>query len=200
MNTPFRFVVITPPQFVDAEAQYVKTLFQMGLDILHLRKPYAQTDDCRRLLDAIPSEYYSKIVVHDHFCLCREYELLGIHLNGRHPDVPTDFSPRSVSASCHSIQEVAMRKDDLDYVFLSPIFDSISKEGYQSAYTDNVLAEAAQSCIIDDKVIALGGITANAIPQLKKWHFGGAAFLGDVWNRVGQSDFCEYIKIIKSLS
>lgn len=200
MKSYFRFIVITPPQFVDEEAKHIKTLFRLGLDVLHLRKPGSDADSCRRLLDAVPAECRSRIVVHDHFCLCREYGLMGIHLNSRHPSVPVDFKFHSVSASCHSIQEVAARKKELDYVFLSPVFDSISKTGYCSAYSSTELDEAAAVGIIDEKVIALGGITADVLPQLRKWHFGGAAFLGDVWNRVGQDGFCDYIKRIKDLT
>lgn len=184
-------IVITSPEFLDDEAALIASLFRRGLDILHLRKPQAEIGEVERLLRRIPKEYYGRIVVHDHFALCRDYGLMGIHLNSRHPQPPTDFRPRSVSASCHSIEEVAQRKDALSYVTLSPIFNSISKQGYQSAYTSEQLVQAAAQGIIDNKVIALGGVTFASIPQLQQWHFGGAAFLGEVWGKVGTKEFGE---------
>lgn len=86
------------------------------------------------------------------------------------------------------------------YVFLSPIFDSISKAGYEAAFTASRLQQAAADGIIDGKVIALGGVTANNIPLLKEWHFGGAAFLGDVWSRISHPDVDKYLKTLRLLT
>lgn len=212
-----KLIVITSPHPVPYEAQRIRELFDCGIDTLHLRKPGASAADCARLLDALPGECLRRIVVHDHFQLCRDYGLGGIHLNRRNPTVPpfiaaarcgktsacgSETPPATiptVSASCHSIAEAAAKKADADYVFLSPIFDSISKQGYQAAYSDDALSEAADGGIIDSRVIALGGITAERMPMLRRWHFGGAAFLGDVWNRAGQDDFCSHVRLLAEM-
>lgn len=65
-------------------------------------------------------------------------------------------------------------------MFLSPIFDSVSKQGYTSAFTDNVLKQASKDGIIDNKVVALGGVTPDKINYLRQLNFGGAAMLGCV--------------------
>lgn len=69
----------------------------------------------------------------------------------------------------------------MDYVFLSPIFDSISKSGYRSAFSYARLRDAADRGVIDEKVVALGGVTFDKIPLLSSLHFGGAAMLGAIW-------------------
>ena len=226
-----KLIVITSPHPVPYEAQRIRELFDCGIDILHLRKPGASAADCARLLDTLPGECLRRIVVHDHFTLCRDYGLGGIHLNRRNPTVPPFIAAArsgktcacgcqaisrsdqshaqggetrpatipTVSASCHSIAEAAAKKAEADYVFLSPIFDSISKQGYQAAYSDGALSEAADGGIIDSRVIALGGITAERMPMLRRWHFGGAAFLGDVWNRAGQDDFCSHVRLLAEM-
>ena len=86
-----------------------------------------------------------------------------------------------------------------NYVFLSPIFDSISKEGYGAAFSPEVLRDAASKQIIDNKVVALGGIEASHINALKEWHFGGAAFLGDIWNRIDYKDVDAYLDHLRQL-
>ena len=219
-----KLIVITSPHPIPYEAQRIRELFDCGIDTLHLRKPGASAADCARLLNVLPDECLRRIVVHDHFQLCRDYGLGGIHLNRRNPTVPpfiaTARSGKSaacgcqtigcgsetrpaaiptVSASCHSIAEAAAKKADADYVFLSPIFDSISKQGYQAAYSDGALSKAAADGIIDSRVIALGGITADRMPMLRRWHFGGAAFLGDVWNRAGQDDFRNHVRLLAEM-
>jgi nanoRNase/pAp phosphatase (c-di-AMP/oligoRNAs hydrolase) len=82
-----------------------------------------------------------------------------------------------------SFEELVMCKNEYDYLFLSPIFDSISKNGYKSIYTNDDLQEASKLGIIDDKVIALGGVTLDKIEYLRKLHFGGVAMIGGIYNR-----------------
>jgi len=191
-----KFIVITSPDFLPGEASLIEELFRNGVDTLHLRKPSASESDCASLIESIPQEWRCRIVVHDHHRLCQRYGLQGVHLNSRNPNPPADFRPSSVSASCHSIAEVERRKADCDYVFLSPIFDSISKQGYHSAYLPQELRQAAEAGIIDRRVVALGGVSLDAIEQLRQWRFGGAAFLGDVWGRVGR-DFIDHVRQLR---
>ncbi|MGN1263860.1 MAG: thiamine phosphate synthase [Prevotella sp.] len=197
-----KFIVITPPDFIADEARMIEQLFDCGLDVLHLRKPGSSKEACSHLLESLPSHLYSRIVTHDHFGLCDEFGLQGIHLNARNPHVPSSWRKddlhHTVSASCHSICEVEERKNSTDYVFMSPVFDSISKQGYSSAYTAADLSEASSRGVIDRRVIALGGITLQRIPQLNAWHFGGAAFLGDVWGRAGHGSFLDNASLLAS--
>lgn len=191
-----KWIVITTPKFITNEARYIELLFEVGIDLLHFRKPDSCIEDCERLIQEINPKWYSKMVMHDHFELCEKYHLHGIHLNRRNHEIPKGFQG-SVSRSCHSLEEVIANKDGFDYVFLSPIFDSISKQGYQHAFNDETLNKAAQKGIINEKVIALGGITNEKIPQLKTWHFGGAAFLGAVWNHRDDKYWLEHLANIK---
>lgn len=191
-----KWIVITMPNFIEDEAEYINQLFESGIDLLHLRKPESTMADCEHLLQEIDAKRHQQIVVHDHFELCEKYHLHGIHLNRRNHEIPKDFKG-SISCSCHSFGEVATALDSKDYVFLSPIFDSISKQGYNHSFSNRDLEEAAQNGIINDKVIALGGITSLYIPQIRAWNFGGAAFLGDIWNRRNQADWTQYLAEIK---
>lgn len=173
------WLVITSPTFFDGEAQFLHRLFAHGVDIVHLRKPGATADDCARLLDGLSADDRRRIVIHDFFELARPYGLRGIHLNARRSTVPDGWLGH-VSRSCHSLDEVRRYKDACSYVFLSPIFDSVSKQGYASAFTDNALKQASVDGIIDNRVVALGGVTPEKINYLRQLNFGGAAMLGCV--------------------
>ena len=149
-------IAITLPHFFAGEAEAINRLFAEGsIDLLHLRKPDSTIEECRQLIDKINPEYYNRIVVNDHFALCAKYHLHGVHLNRRNP-TPPPCHQGSISCSCHSLEEVVKRKPKLNYVFLSPIFDSISKQGYRSAFDDATLKKASAEGIIDQKVVALG--------------------------------------------
>ena len=193
-----KWITITSPEFLSGEAIFIDKLFSQGLDLLHLRKPEASLEAYKRLLLQIPKHWYSRIVLHEHFALAEKFGLHGIHLNRRCSQVPDSFRG-SISCSCHTLEEVKKQKASKDYVFLSPIFDSISKVGYHAAFSPTLLKQAAIENVIDEKVIALGGITANNIPLVKEWHFGGVALLGDIWKRMSDPQVDEYLKHIRTL-
>lgn len=190
------WIVITSPGFLQGEADFIDRLFGHGLDRLHLRKPGAEIGECRRLLDGISREWLPQIVVHDNFGLCREYGLGGVHLNGRNPMAPPNHDG-SVSRSCHSLEEISRYKGECDYLTLSPIFNSISKQGYMAAFGPGQLAAARDSGLIDRRVMALGGVTLENIPRVKELGFGGVAILGDVWLRMADGNVDEYLALLR---
>jgi thiamine-phosphate pyrophosphorylase len=190
-----KLILITTPTYFVEEDKIITTLFDEGLDILHLRKPDTAPVYAERLLTLIPEKYHKRIVVHDHFYLKEEYKLKGIHLSHRNPLIPDNYTGH-VSASCHTFDEVMADKKMCDYVFLSPIFDSISKEGYASAFTSESIREAAEKGIIDKRVIALGGVDENNLLQVKDFGFGGAAILGGLWNKFDPASDYNYQELI----
>lgn len=190
------WIVITSPGFLQGEADFIDRLFNHGLDRLHLRKPGADIGECRRLLDGISREWLPRIVVHDNFGLCREYGLGGVHLNGRNPMAPPNHEG-SVSRSCHSLEEISRYKGECDYLTLSPIFNSISKQGYMAAFDPEQLAAARDSGLIDSRVMALGGVTLENIPRVRELGFGGVAILGDVWQRMADGSVDEYLASLR---
>lgn len=170
-------IAITSPKAVVGEAALIRGLLARDIDLVHLRKPEADIDYCRELLEQLTPSERARIVVHDHFALYEEYALRGVHLNRNITHYPPDYRG-SRSRSCHSLEEVVRYKEECDYLFLSPIFDSISKAGYCSKFSRYELQRAADEGVIDHRVVALGGVTRDKIPYLESLHFGGAAMLG----------------------
>ena len=181
MLQAMKLIAITKPYCENDEAAFIRRLFESGFDIVHLRKPEADINYCRALLEKLTEEEREKIIVHDYHILYEEFSLKGIHINKNVTTLPKGYQGFK-TRSCHSLEEVKMYKNDFDYVFLSPIFDSISKVGYKSAFDEKVLWKASEEGIIDEKVVALGGVTFDKIPYLKELKFGGAAMMGSLGN------------------
>ena len=194
-NKTMHLIVITEPQFVTNEATIIAQLLHWGVDLIHLRKPESSADDLAKLIEAIPTVYHNRLVLHDHFDLAAHFTLHGLHLNRRNSVLPPNHKG-TVSQSCHTLDEVKVCKTKCDYVFLSPVFNSISKQGYTSAFTPKALSEAKKQGLIDQKVVALGGITAANIDKTKYYGFGGVALLGDIWSRTADKNFKEYVRKI----
>ena len=195
VSTAMKLIVVTTPTFFVEEDQILTALFEEGLDILHLRKPETPAMYSERLLTLIPQKYHKRIVTHEHFYLQEECGLMGIHLNKRNPNIPEDYSGH-VSCTCRSLTELEVKKRVYDYVFLSPVFDSITNPR-PSAFTLEDLCRAAETHQIDNKVMALGGVRLENIPQIHDLHFGGAVVMGDLWNKFNACTDRDYRGIIE---
>lgn len=172
-------IVITLPYFTEREAERI-VQHLAHVDLIHLRKPESTSDEMEGLIRDIPTEYYSRLVLHDHHHLAVEYGLYGIHLNSRNP-IPPQGWKGSISRSCHSLEEIKEWKDRCNYLSLSPIYNSISKQGYNSAFSREQIEKAVAEGIIDNKVLALGGVTFDKVEEVLSLGFGGAMILGDAW-------------------
>ena len=174
-------IAITQPYAIDSEDAIIRHLLANGFDIVHLRKPDVGIDYCRELLELLTPSERARIVIHDHYVLYEEYALRGVHLNRNISTYPSHYRG-SRTRSCHTLEEVTKYKNECDYLFLSPIFDSISKRDYRSKFSHEELLMASNDGIIDNKVIALGGVTPDKVDYLKSLHFGGVAMMGALIN------------------
>ncbi len=176
-----KLIAITSPQVIDSDALLIKGLCEKGIDFVHLRKPDADISQCRKILAELPESICSRIIIHDFPELYYEFDLKGIHVNKNVTSLPSDYTGFK-TRSCHSLDEIIAHRNNFNYLFLSPIFDSISKAGYSSAFSHDVLLQAAHDGIIDKRVIALGGVSLDKLPYLKSLNFGGAAMIGAIYN------------------
>ncbi len=197
-----KVILITKDTFFVEENIILNALFEEGLDVLHLRKPDSEPVLCERLLTLMPEKWYDKIVVHDHFYLQEEYGLKGIHLNSRNPEPPAGYVGH-LSRSCKSLEEIEEWKKKCNYVFLSPVFDNLTLSAECEPYSMKTLSEASKRGIIDEKVIALGGVNVDNVRKAKELGFGGIGIMAAVWKNFDfhkSDDFkilIDYFKKIK---
>ena len=176
-----KIIAITTPKMIDEDAYLISNLLKLGIYSIHLRKPEATIHECRQLLSQLTDNERAKIIIHDYPELYPEFSLKGIHINKNITSLPDGYNGFK-TRSCHSFEEIKRYKNEYDYLFLSPIFDSISKVGYKSAFTKEELLKASTSGLIDHKIIALGGITLDMIPYFQELNFGGIAMIGGIYN------------------
>ncbi len=187
-----KLLVITSPVEEENEAGKINRLFDEGLQILHLRKPDWESEKYELLLKKIAPQHYKKIVIHSHFKLIGKYNLKGIHLKSRMllesetQNIKEAFRLAAkrnltISASMHSLQQLRENKRKFDYVFLSPVFDSISKKGYSAAFDMEEVRTFLAGYNSPVEVMALGGVHEGNIQQLVSCGFSGAALLGNIW-------------------
>lgn len=180
----FRQIVITTPEWLEDEAFYCNSLFSNGLQMLHLRKPNATEAEFSCFIEKIEPRYRNRIVLHSHYDLVKRFPLKGVHLKMSLLHLYDEYSAfGSVSVSCHSYEDILSLPFTPTYVFLSPFFESISKEGYSSDYQffdEEKLSAVHQRGVA---VVALGGITAENATRCRNFGFDGVAVIGYVWSR-----------------
>ena len=98
-----KLVIMTKSTFFVEEDKILATLFDEGMDSLHLYKPDSSPMYSERLLTLLPEDYYRKITVHEHFYLKSEYNLGGIHIDRPEEVVPKGYKGQ-VSRTCTDIE------------------------------------------------------------------------------------------------
>lgn len=174
-----RLIAISWPEIFEGEARIINALFEQGLPILHIRKPDSTEQEVERLIMRIKPEFHDRLTLHYFPDLAEKLELGGYHVSKGIAE-PDGWDGR-ISFSCHSMEEVKGCVGKSDYVFLSPIFDSISKHGYMAGFSTDELLIARQQGVINPQVIALGGVTPQSLTFVREMGFGGAAVLGGLW-------------------
>lgn len=142
-----KLIVISNPIPIPDEINLVSELFEKGLENFQIHKPDFSEQEIQNYIQHFPKKHQSKVF--------------------RHSDFP----------KFHSLEELQNHKAKFEYAFLSPIFDSISKEGYKS----NFDLQEVKEKIKDKKIIALGGIDESKIETCLELGFAGVAFCGAIW-------------------
>ena len=201
-----RLVVISSPGKFESEIKTVTRLFNCGLETFHLRKPKFSQRRMNEYLSLLPQEHLKNVIIHSHYRLASKYKLKGVHLTEKQKDKKfitglklkvlkwTNPDIR-ITSSFHNIAGLLTDKTHYEYVFLSPVFDSISKKGYGSKFNPSTLQKSLRllKCA---NLIALGGIDEDKIEICRELGFTGAAVLGAIWN---SKDPIEKFKRINSL-
>lgn len=177
-----KLVIMTKSTFFVEEDKILSSLFDEGMDNLHLFKPGASPMYSERLLTLLPEDYYRKITVHDHFYLKQEYDLAGIHIDDPTAPLPDGYKGK-YSRTCTDLGMLKEMKKKSQYVFLKNIFDCIEFKEEKSSFSINQLEQAAKEGLIDKKVYALGGMSLENVKTAKALGFGGVVICGDLWNR-----------------
>ena len=202
MFVKFLLVVITAQESWAGEEDCMDAMLESGLEKLHIRKRGGGTEV---LLKRLAGRWGSRLVVHgeDAVALAREYGVPQVHGHWPRPwegmrgsDAGSGGGRILFSESLHSWEEVReVVPGRLEYVFLSPLFDSISKAGYLAG--DGLLRrpEGVAPC----GLVGLGGINKDTIGQVIEHGWDGAAVLGAIWERPEEAveRFMELKKMIE---
>jgi len=180
-----QLIVISHPDTVAREAQLINQLFEAGLTCFHLRRPDWDEKRLIDLLRQIDQSFYPYIALHQYHNIAIDFNIKRLHYTEKHR-LATEQDQLILqkeggfvlSTSIHDITDLSSLTP-FDYTFFGPVFNSISKPGYQSKLTKGFHIDRNTA---QPKVIALGGVEHMNLDKLKHMGFDGAAVLGTIWN------------------
>jgi len=176
-------VLISPEMDLNNEIQILHQLFDVGLEFYHFRKPDKSLQEHRDYLNRIDVKHHDKIITHYFHELAVEFNLKGIHLQEQvRIDFGTDLEKYvmensktlSVSSSFHNPSDLESCSVNFNYHLLSPVFSSISKQGYEGKGFD---VNGTNKIII-----GIGGVNEQTIDATLNLGYRGIGVLGGVWN------------------
>lgn len=186
-----KLLILSRPDYFPEEASIIRQLFERGLKLLHLRKTEGNDMALYDLISRFPSQYYDRIVLHQHHHLVKHFKLKRIHYKEKDRTLSTirlwNEMGVKVSSSFHSEEDLCKYQNELEYGFLSPFFDSISKD-LKGFYDETIALKCPQ------KTVALGGISVDTITQLKGKNLYGVAVLGGIWQSQNPLETFEQLK------
>lgn len=177
-------ILIAPEKDTVNEIEILHQLFEEGLEWYHLRKPFKNYDEHVTYLNEIDKKYHNRIVVHNFHELINTFNLKGIHFQEQ-MRIDTIDNPgryfknlemygKTISSSFHEPEVIEECYFEFDYHLLSPVFTSLSKEGYEGRGFD--------VNHIDKTIIGMGGVTSRNIESFKTLGYKGVGVLGGIWN------------------
>jgi thiamine-phosphate pyrophosphorylase len=186
----FLLAVITYPGLVPGEVDYLEGLLEAGVGRLHLRKPGGSVEG---LLERLAPRWASKLVVHGNAELARRHGVTQVHGaagvgggNGRAGaggSVNGGANGIALSTSVHSWDELRRLPEGLEYAFISPLFDSISKRGYRATEDLLTIPPGPWPC----RPVGMGGVSADTIGLMLVRGWTAAAVLGWIWEEPGMA-------------
>jgi thiamine-phosphate pyrophosphorylase len=189
--------VISNPTPVANEASLINELFDEGLPVFHLRKPESSLEEMTLLLKEINPGHYPKIALHQHHSLAGDFGMNRLHYTeaarkaASQKTLEKQRAEYILSTSVHSLAEYKSLAEYFDYAFLGPVFNSISKPGYEAK---NFSLKKTDKKMYTN-LIALGGIDEYNYHQAYDMGYDGIALLGAVWNK---EDKLSTFKMIQS--
>ena len=183
-------IVISNAKTTTAEINAVVSMFRDGLNHFHLRKPKASRKELEDYLDQIPAEFHGRVILHSHHALAGKYQVGGVHLGRRHRKksmrnwwrrrkLKMRLPNMRLTRPFHRLSRLLDNEESYSYVFLSPVFEGITKKQHAAGYSERKLSRVLPR--LKDDVIALGGVDASKVDQVISMGFDGMALWGALW-------------------
>lgn len=181
-----KLAVYTIPYEIFDEANKINSLFDKGLESLHIRKPGYSRREMIALIDDIVPEYHNRIVIHSNYSLSLRYDLGGLHISTS--SLSAQIQAKFLKAMNQNLQifgtvsrtkRVPNVSDVFDSIMIGPLYVKFSESNIKRKFEPmdviNILKKSKK------EIYALGGIDMSNVDFLKNLGFKGAILQTSIW-------------------
>jgi len=170
------------------DLEVLHNLFAAGLDLVYLRTNLVNDVNWVRIIAKINPTFSDRIIIPaSSRAFGLKSKLIGHWKEAARKEHQPDMflSDKVYSTSVHYLTDILDLPACFRYVFYSPVFPSISKPGY-NPQIDLVTLKQDVIKLCEKKaelpqIIALGGIQAENVKEVKDAGFDGVALMGALW-------------------
>ena len=201
-------ILFTNSVDVTFEAEKINKMFQLGLDILHIRKSNYTKEKLKQFIQKIDLVNHPKIMIHDHYELLADFKLKGIHINRKYRKnfwfnfytlkrIRNKYKDICISYSADSISQINhLQKKNISYIILGRIFSSNTTNRISLNFNKNELIQLNTNS--KTPIIALGGIDNFTTHKSILMGFTGIALQSFIWDSINSiENFTQIINIIE---
>ena len=190
---------ICPGRILDLDV--LNNLFVAGLDLVYLRADSVAEVNWKSLIAKLNPAFKNRIIIPASASeFVPESALIGHWKEAERKELLPEMlrADKVYSTSVHHLPDILDLPACFRYVFYSPVFPSISKPGYQPQI-DLVTLQQNLKTLRNKKtdlpyIIALGGMQADNVKQVKNFGFDAAAFMGALWQSADPGQAYKEIK------
>lgn len=167
-------------------------MLEAGADFIYLRKSNIDSAYWYAYVEQFPYGFEKRFITTD-FQLLHDLDLGGFHFQQdivkslsvedlRENIVLLRLKDKISSVTVHDLEELKKYDGVFDHILISPIFDSISKKGYSSAWNleelkDYILNRNDKSSLL----FAQGGVDDQKLGIIQELGLDGLTLLGYLW-------------------
>lgn len=175
--------LITLPHQHPKEIEFLKEALRLPQMWVHVRRPGASFMEMLTYLLQFSEQERSRIVLHQQQQVALVMGIQSLHIPtpireaGNYPQ--EKIEGLIMSTSTHSWDEFNALSSLFKFAFISPLFPSISKEGYGC---EQQIESPIKRVNQHTEAIALGGIDATKLAIIKDKGFADYALCGAIWH------------------
>lgn len=190
-------IAVTQEKPMAGEAVQWMQLLDAGVHRIHVRKPERSTDELVALVREVQPQYRKQLVIHRDIEAAIVTGAGGLHLPWKELTSGRLMLPSglTLSASVHSWEEAKLAVKLSAYCLVSPVFNSISKQGYMA----NDELKKVPEDMKGKRFYALGGVTPDNCREAMGGGYHGVATLGYVWEQP-DSAVKKAVKLLECIS
>lgn len=182
-------MLITPSKTQKNEIDIIVSIFESGLNTLHLSKPEMSTRRMKEYISNIPAHFHNRIVIHSHHNLAFKFSLKGIHFTHYHLkknfkiwwlfQKEKFFRKQFIhTRSYNKLSDVFNEeKYFFDYYLLRNVFNRVTNE-FNMDYHPMRITEVMKT---NKKLVAYGGINLTTVQKLRSFNFYGICLYSYIW-------------------